>query len=83
MRSLVAWAKVTRKGRLRVVVVDMDESAVLAGRLGVTVAPTLVLLVAGAPVARLEGKASGKEIDAMLERHASPARVPDLPTAPS
>ncbi|MGL6278051.1 MAG: thioredoxin family protein [Gaiella sp.] len=74
MRSLVAWVEVTRRARLRVVVVDMDDHRSLARRLGITVAPTLLLLVAGAPAARLDGKASGKEIDEMLEPFV-PARV--------
>jgi thioredoxin-like negative regulator of GroEL len=67
MRGLVASLEVTRKDRLRVVEVDMDEHPDLARRLGVAAAPTLVLVSGGRPAARLDGRVTGKQIDGMLQ----------------
>ena len=48
----------------------------LAEKLAVTEIPTLVLLVDQKPVARIEGRASSPQIEAMLDGHLDP-RNPD------
>jgi len=66
MESLVAWVKVTQKKRLRVVDLDADRSPELARRLGVEKTPTLLVLLGGSVVRRLEGRATGRQIDALI-----------------
>ena len=66
MESLVAWVKVTQKKRLRVVDLDADRSPELARRLGVEQTPTLLVLLGGSVVRRLEGRATGRQIDALI-----------------
>jgi len=66
MESLVAWVKVTQKKRLRVVDLDADRSPELARRLGIKTTPTLLVLFGGAIVKRLEGRATGRQIDALI-----------------
>jgi len=67
MESLVAWVKVTQKRRLRVVDLDADRSPELARRLGVEKTPTLLVLLGGSVVKRLEGRATGREIEALIQ----------------
>lgn len=69
MESLVASVKVNRKARLRVVEVDGDRRTDLVRRFGIREFPSLVLLDARGVVARLEGRATGHEIDALLDTH--------------
>ena len=69
MSALVAWVKVTRKRKLQVVEVDVDAQPELAGRLDVTTVPTLVLVEGAEVVGRLEGRATGPEIERFLEPH--------------
>jgi len=66
MESLVAWVKVTQKKRLRVVELDADRSPELAHHLGVRETPTLLVLERGAVVDRLEGRATGRQIDELI-----------------
>jgi thioredoxin-like negative regulator of GroEL len=66
MESLVAWVKVTQKKRLRVVDLDTDRSPRLAHRLGVERTPTLLVLRNGSVVRRLEGRATGRQIEALI-----------------
>ena len=66
MESLVAWVRVTQKKRLRVVDVDVDVSPAVAGRLGVTTIPALVLVDRGEVVGKLEGRVKGQEIDDLI-----------------
>lgn len=66
MASLVAWVKVTQKKRLRVIEVDLDRNEALAHRLKVTKAPSLVLIKDRTVVARLEGRATGREIEDLI-----------------
>jgi thioredoxin-like negative regulator of GroEL len=66
MESLVAWIKVTQKKHLRVVELDADRSPELAQRLGVRKTPTLVLLRGGAILRRLEGRATGRQIEELI-----------------
>jgi thioredoxin-like negative regulator of GroEL len=72
MESLLAQLAHRERGRLRVSPVDADASPALLRHFGVTEVPTLVFLAEGRPVARLEGRASAPEIDALLARHLPP-----------
>ncbi len=69
MESLVAHIARKDRERLRVAQVDVEERRDLAGKLGVTDAPTLVLVVDRKPVGRLDGRASAPMIEAMLAAH--------------
>jgi thioredoxin-like negative regulator of GroEL len=69
MESLVAWVKVNQKARLRVVEVDADLRADVVQRFAIREFPSLVLLDGHRIVARLEGRATGNEIDALLQTH--------------
>ncbi len=69
MESLVAWVKVTQKRRLRVVELDVDQSPGLAHELQVTVFPSLVLIKDREVVGRLEGRATGRQIEDLIRPH--------------
>ena len=69
MESLVAWVKVTQKRRLRVVEVDVDRNPALARELEVTELPSLVLIKDRQVVARLEGRATGRQIEDLIRPH--------------
>jgi thioredoxin-like negative regulator of GroEL len=69
MESLVAWVKVTQKRRLRVVDLDADRSPEIVGHLGVRKIPSLLLVEDGQIVDRLEGRATGRQIDALIRPH--------------
>jgi thioredoxin-like negative regulator of GroEL len=73
MESLLAHLARKERGRLRVTRVDLDETPALGEALGVTEIPTLVLLVDGRDVARLEGRASAPEIERLLAPHLAQA----------
>lgn len=72
MESLVAWVKVSRKSRLRVVEVDADHRMDIVRRFGIREVPTLVLIDRRRVVGRLEGRATGSQIDELIRSH-----VPD------
>jgi thioredoxin-like negative regulator of GroEL len=76
MESLLAQLARKERGRLRVSRLDSERAPALVRQLGVTEIPTLVLLLAGRPVARIEGRASAPQIERMLEAHL-PAGKPD------
>lgn len=69
MESLVAWVKVTKKARLRVVEVDGDRRIDVVRRFGIREFPSLVLIDRRGVLARLEGRATGNEIDELLRVH--------------
>ena len=69
MESLVASVKVNRKARIRVVEVDADRRADVVRRFGIREFPSLVLLDRRGVVGRLEGRATGHEIDELLRAH--------------
>ena len=69
MESLVAWVKVTQKKRLRVVDVDADRSPELIDHHGVRKIPSLLVLEDGQVVDRLEGRATGRQIEALIRPH--------------
>jgi thioredoxin-like negative regulator of GroEL len=72
MESLVAWVKVTQKRRLRVVELDADRHSGLVEQLGVTTAPSLVVVKDRQVVGRLEGKASGRQIEELIRPYLQP-----------
>ncbi|MFO7572750.1 MAG: thioredoxin family protein [Gaiellaceae bacterium] len=69
MESLVAWVKVTEKRDLRVVDVDAERSPALVERLRVRMIPSLVVIKDRRIVGRLEGRATGQQIDALIRPH--------------
>lgn len=69
MESLVAWVKVTQKKRLRVIDVDADESPALVRSLGVSRVPALVLVKNRRVLGRLEGRATGRQIEDLIRPH--------------
>ena len=69
MESLVAWVKVTQKRRLRVVEVDVERHPALARELEVTEFPSLVLIKDRCVVGRLEGRATGRQIEDLIRPH--------------
>ncbi len=69
MESLVAWVKVTQKKRLRVIDVDADHNPALVRRLGVHNVPALVLVKDRRVLGRLEGRATGRQIDDLIRPH--------------
>lgn len=69
MESLVAWVKVTQKRRLRVIDVDTDENPAIAGKLAVRTIPALVLIKDQRVLGRLEGRATGQQIDDLIRPH--------------
>jgi len=69
MESLVAWIKVTQKRQLDVVELDLDRHSELVARLGVRTAPSLVLVKDQEVVGRLEGRASGRQIEDLIRPH--------------
>lgn len=69
MESLVAWVKVTQKRRLRVVDVDADRNPALVRELDITEFPTLVLIKDRHVVGRLEGRATGRQIEELIRPH--------------
>jgi len=75
MESLVAWVRVTKKHQLRVVDLDADRSPELTDRLGVRETPSLLLLVRGLVVGRLEGRSTGRQIEELIGPHLEEGRV--------
>jgi thioredoxin-like negative regulator of GroEL len=69
MESLVAWVKVTQGKRLRVVDLDADRSPELLQHLDVRRVPSLLVLEEGHVVDRLEGRATGRQIDELIRPH--------------
>jgi len=69
MESLVAWVKVTQKKRLRVIDLDVDDNPSLARRLAVGTVPALVLIKDQHVLGRLEGRATGQQIDELIRQH--------------
>jgi thioredoxin-like negative regulator of GroEL len=69
MESLVAWVKVTQKRRLRVVDLDADRSPDLVRHLDVREVPSLLVLEGGQVVDRLEGRATGRQIEELIRPH--------------
>jgi thioredoxin-like negative regulator of GroEL len=69
MESLVAWVKVTQKRRLRVIDVDVDRNPTLTRELDVTEVPALVMIKEGRVVDRLDGRATGRQIDDFIKPH--------------
>jgi thioredoxin-like negative regulator of GroEL len=69
MSSLVAWIRVTEKARLRVLEVDVDRDRQLAEAMNVRTVPALVLVRDRIEVGRLEGRATGPQIERLIRPH--------------
>lgn len=69
MESLVAWVKVTQKKRLRVIDVDADENPTIVEKLDVGQIPALVLVKNRRVLGRIEGRATGQQIDDLIRPH--------------
>lgn len=69
MESLIAHVARKERRRLTVVSVDADENAELAERLSIDEIPTLVLVEGRSPIGRLEGRATGGQIDALINEN--------------
>jgi thioredoxin-like negative regulator of GroEL len=69
MESLVAWVRVTQKRRLRVIDVDADRNPKLVDELHVSETPSLVLIKDRREVGRLEGRATGRQIEELIRPH--------------
>lgn len=69
MASLVAWVKVTQKKKLRVVDLDAERSGLLTERLRVRTIPSLLLVKNRRVVGRLEGRATGRQIEDLIRPH--------------
>jgi thioredoxin-like negative regulator of GroEL len=67
MESLIAWIKVTQRKRIDVVEVDVEQHEDLAQRLQVVDVPALVLVAGGRAVERIDGRATGHQIDRMID----------------
>ncbi len=72
MSSLVAWVRVTEKARLRVLEVDVDDDRRLMQALGVSTVPALVLVQDSSVIGRLEGRATGRQIERLIRPHVAP-----------
>jgi thioredoxin 1 len=66
MESLLAHVARKERSRLRISLVDVDESSELTDALQITEIPTLVLVKDRRTVARLEGRASAPQIEKMI-----------------
>ena len=69
MESLLAHIARKERDALRVERVDVDERPALAARLRVSEVPSLVLVKRNRVVARLEGRSTAPQIEAMLDEH--------------
>ena len=69
MQSLVAWVRVTQKKRLRVIDVDVDRHPTLTRELEVEMIPSLVLVKNRRVIGRLEGRATGRQIEDLIRPH--------------
>jgi thioredoxin-like negative regulator of GroEL len=69
MESLIAWVKVTQRKRIRVIDIDADRNPAIARELEVSEIPTLVVIKDSKVVGRLEGRATGRQIDELIRPH--------------
>ncbi len=69
MESLVAHLARKERDRVRMLQVDVDQRGDLAQKLAVQSVPALVLVVDRKAIARLDGRASAPQIEAMLDEH--------------
>lgn len=72
MESLVAWVKVTQKKRLRVIEVDADRYPAVTRELAVSEFPALLLIKDDRVVGRLEGRATGRQIERLVGPYLDP-----------
>ena len=68
MSSLVAWVRVTEKARLRVLRRSTRTQRLMRA-LGVSAIPALVLVRGRHELGRLEGRATGRQIERLIRPH--------------
>lgn len=73
MESLLAHLARKERTRLRISLIDVEESPELAEALAVDQIPTLVLVKDRKAVARLEGRASAPQIEKLIAPYLTPA----------
>jgi thioredoxin-like negative regulator of GroEL len=76
MESLLAHVARKERHRLRVHQVDIDKRRDLAEKLHVESAPTIVLVKDRRVVARVVGRASAPQIEALVEQHLADVATP-------
>src|SRR5205807_9348760 len=76
MESLLAHLARKERQRLRVAQVDIDARRDLVEKMKVQSAPTLVLVKDRRIVARIEGRASAPQIEALIAEHVEPVAEP-------
>lgn len=69
LAPVLAGIAARRRGRLKVVTIDISEHQSRAIRHGVRMAPTLLLIRDGELVDRVLGAPRGHKIDGMIDRH--------------
>jgi thioredoxin 2 len=69
MESLIAHYAHKERERLRVLSVDIDDGHVLARRFAVQRVPTLLLVKDDEVVGRIEGRATGTQIEELIDEH--------------
>jgi thioredoxin-like negative regulator of GroEL len=72
MESLLAHLARKERSRLRISLIDADESPELLKALAVTQIPTLVLVKSRRTVARLEGRVSAPQIEKTIAPYLEP-----------
>lgn len=69
MDSLVAHFARKERARVRVVRVDTEQRPEVATRFGIEEVPALVLVTDDGPVHTIRGRATGLQIEEMIEQH--------------
>jgi thioredoxin-like negative regulator of GroEL len=69
MESLIAHYARKERERLRVLSVDVDDGGVLARRFAVKRVPTLLLVKDDEAVGRIEGRATGTQIEELIDEY--------------
>ncbi len=69
MDSLIAHYARKERDRVEIFTIDVDQHGDLVERLAVGEIPSLVLLKDGRPVDRLEGRATGAQIEELIGAH--------------
>ena len=72
MDGLVSLLFVRERKRMRLRTVDVDDRPELAERFRIATVPTLLLVKGREVVARLEGRVTGRQIDAAMLPHLRP-----------
>jgi thioredoxin-like negative regulator of GroEL len=69
MEGVVSWLFVRERKRLRLETINVETHDEIASRFDVTDVPALVLVKDGRVVSRLDGKATGQQVDDAVLPH--------------